>query len=195
MGLGFLYAGLYALFGRLCRCGVFRSAPVKAICVYGTPQQRSRRIRRQRKRRKAAAFAGQMLYAVLCCFFTRAWILTESRAAQFRWSMAVGLLLGWAAFYRRMLPVLQRAVRCWRRLTAPVRRLARRWKTAQHTRALAAREKRRVRYERREERLKHCRKERKTGHGVEKCPKNQKDFEKNEQKQWQTAGRVYYNNL
>ena len=195
MGLGFLYAGVYALLCRLFRRRACQLLPGDAACVYSTPQQRQRQRRRRRKRRKAAAFTGQILYAAACCFFTRAWVLTESRAAQFRWSMAVGIVLGWAVFYKTVRPVLHRMEQRLLQLTAPGRRLARRWKTARHTRTLAAREKRRLRYAQREERLRHNSEARKKKAESQRTSQNEKEFEKNEQKRLQTTAKVYYNNL
>ena len=199
MGLGFWYAAVYLLLCRMCRRRPSRPLPEGTVCVYGTPQQRRARARRQKKRRKAEAFVGQLLYAVLCCLFTRAWILTESRAAQFRGSMAVGIVLGWTVFCCRVLPVLRRAEKRLCRLGAPAVRLLRRCRDARATRAQAAREKRRLRYEQRMQRRKARLQQRPAAEKVKKPSeqnrKSRKEFEKNEQKQLQTAARVYYNNL
>ena len=66
-------------------------------------------------------------------------------------------------------------------------------------RAQAAREKRRLRYEqrmqRRKARLQQCPAAEKVKKPSEQYRKSRKEFEKNEQKQLQTAARVYYNNL
>ena len=138
MGLGFLYAALYLLLCRLFCRRPLRPPPQGSVCVYGTPQRYRRRRQRQKKRRKAAAFAGQLLYAMTCCFFTWAWILTESRAAQFRRSMAVGIVLGWMAFCCGVLPGLRRIGARLRRLTAPARRLWQLCRTSSRLRARTA---------------------------------------------------------
>ena len=98
MGLGFLYMGIYVLLQRVWhrRASVL---PVRTISVYGTPQKNRRRAQRRRRVRKSVAFCMDAVYAVICCVFLRAWVLTESRAAQLRWSMIAGVVLAYRGRY------------------------------------------------------------------------------------------------
>ena len=194
MGLGFLYMGIYVLLQRVWhrRASVL---PVRTISVYGTPQKNRRRAQRRRRVRKSVAFCMDAVYAVICCVFLRAWVLTESRAAQLRWSMIAGVVLGCTAFGCGVLPVLRRCGCGLRRFAAPLIHWLDRQKVKRHAWSLAGRERRRLRREKHEASLQQ-KKIRKNKQGTPATvQKNAEEFEKSEQNRLQTTGRVYYNNL
>lgn len=194
MGLGFLYMGVYMLLQRIWHRRA-SALPVRIIGVYGTPQQNRRRTQRRKRVRKTVAFCADTLYAVVCCIFTRAWVLTESRAAQLRWSMVVGVAVGCAAFGCGVLPMLHCYGRRLRRLTVPLARWLNRQKAKRHGWILAGRERRRLQRERHELRLQQKKNNRKQPVVPTAAQKNAAELEKSEQKRLQTTGRVYYNNL
>lgn len=195
MGLGFLYGFLYLLL-----CGLLRKKPAAPFAaeiprVFGTEQRLRRRRQLQKKLRKTVVFLAQALFAFTCCIFTRAWVLTASRAAQLRWSMLVGVVLGFRAFFAGMLPVLKHVQKKIARICAPVRKLCGGIAARSHRHRLQARERHRLRFQKREDRRTERQNARLQAEQAAMQQKNQKEFEKIGQKELQIQRKVYYNNL
>lgn len=177
MGLGFLYGGFYCLLRALC------------------PAKRQGR------------FVLDFFWGAVCVFFTRAWVLTASHAAQVRFGIAAGAAAGTAAFAYFARPVLRRLRQ---RLLRPVRRLerkARLWAGALCAARQRRREIRRQKTAGRRRRPGGGTRQRRAGPHAERGKKDgvrqksrisktdTKKVQENAQKELQTNRHVYYNNL
>ena len=178
--------GLGALYGAVYRWGVLL-----------LPQGRLRK-----KARRVLTGVGELLWTLAAALFTRAWVLTGSRAAQLRWTVVLGILLGMAAFHAGMVPVLKRLDDLLLQLFSPLRRLffrvgraaaavrSRRRQTAQKRQTMRA-----ARRERRDaDRMKKATDSRRS-HGKKNGKKSQKIFPENAKKELQSKEKMYYNNL
>lgn len=192
MGLGFLYAAVYAVLRRLAGS---RSAPRKRV-VFSVGAKQLRRLRRSRR---VLGAAGEALLAAACVFFTRAWVLTASHAAQFRWSMALGLAAGFAVYWRGAAPVLRCWGQCFFRLTAPLRRMGGALRRFSHKRNLMRRERRRLTWNKRQEQRQTVLQKRLSSENVTRRASNTqnlgKEMQKNQKNRLQNPQRIYYNNL
>ena len=140
--------------------------------------------------RKLLMGVGELLWTLAAALFTRAWVLTGSRAAQLRWTAVLGILLGLTAFRAGMAPALKRLDSLLLRLFSPLRRLFVRVGRA----ADAARKRRAARMERKKPRSKK-RVKKAVADGMCSDEKSRKKYSGNAKKELQNKMKMYYNNL
>lgn len=203
LGLGFLYGALYLVLRGLARA----LAP-----------HRPAKTRAAHRHRRVALLLADGVWAAAGAIFTRAWVLTDSHAAQLRWSMVLGALAGCGIFWLGAAPVLRRQAalvrRCGRalgaalaRLLAPLgRALYRLWRRLRRL-GLPGRERRRLAYERQSKKRaaaqqakQQARQQRRQDRLQKRgqtpaAEKNLPETEKSAQKQLQSPQKVLYNNL
>lgn len=167
LGLGFLYGAVYFI------------------------------LRSLSPRRKMVRLIVDVLWASGCAVFTRAWVLTESHAAQLRWTMVLGVLAGCLVFWQAVAPSLRRFFRfIYSRLLLPVRNAAARAGHFIKRIGIGRRERHRKHWEKRQEKrqLRLQQQEEKQNQKKEKEKKG-KTMAKSDEKELQKSQKVYYNNL
>ncbi len=178
LGLGFFYAALYWLFSRLL------------------PKRRKRPGPAVRRTRRRLLYLADGLWAVGAVLFTRAWALTDSHAAQLRGAILLGVAVGCAAFWLGAAPVLRRwsNALAWvaRRVLLPPLTQLQKLLAWLRRRLLPRREHRRIRWEKRALRRQKAAADRPKR---QKDPQTEKLFQKNSEKELQSPGVIYYNNL